>query len=66
LFNVALKDSEIVHYRLSERRCFFSNILFGRLRRRNVSGFLLLLARQLLNVTPKDSEIVHYCLKLLL
>ena len=51
---------------LSERRDFFASILFGRLHRRNVSGHLLLLARQLLNVTPKDSEIVHYCLKLLL
>jgi hypothetical protein len=51
---------------LSERRYLFTDILFGCLKRRHISRYLLLLASDLLNDTLKGGEIAHHSLELLL
>jgi hypothetical protein len=51
---------------LSERRYFFTDILFGCLKRRHISRYLLLFASDLLNDTLKGGEIAHHSLELLL
>ena len=51
---------------LSERRYLFTDILFGCLKRRHVSRYLLLLASYSLNDTLKSGEIAHDSLELLL
>jgi hypothetical protein len=51
---------------LRERRYPSTDILFGCLKRRHVSRYLLLLASDLLNDTLKSGEIAHHSLELLL
>jgi hypothetical protein len=50
----------------SERRYLSTDILFGCLKRRHISRYLLLLASDLLNDTLKSGEIAHDSLELLL
>ena len=51
---------------LSERRYLYTDILFGCLKRRHISRYLLLLASDLLNDALKGREIAHDSLELLL
>ena len=51
---------------LSERRYLSTDVLFGCLKRRHISRYLLLLASDLLNDTLKSGEIAHHSLELLL
>ena len=51
---------------LSERRYLSADSLFGCLKRRHISRYLLLLASDLLNDTLKSGEIAHHSLELLL
>ena len=45
---------------------FLLEILFSRLKRHHISGYLFLLASDLLNETLKGGEVAHHILELLL
>jgi hypothetical protein len=51
---------------LSERWYFCTAILFSGLKRHHISGYLFLLASDLLNETLKGGEVAHHILELLL